>query len=232
MGRQRGGRTASGCGTAETCTSSSTPTRRGHGRRRAPAGHLRRTTGQLRAWSHGNHPAAARLAARHGFERVRDLWVMRRPATRAAARAGRPADPALPRRRRRRAAAGQRGGLRPPPRAGGAGRGRPRGPDGGAVVGPGRAAGRHRRRPDARLPLDQAARRPARRGLRRRHRPHRPGTRPRARPHPRRAAPPARPAGSRRCCSTSRRTTPPRWRRTGGSASPTRTSTPRDRRSR
>ncbi|MGN6129396.1 MAG: mycothiol synthase [Nocardioidaceae bacterium] len=31
------------------------------------------------AWSHGNHPAAAALAATHGFGRVRDLWVMRRP---------------------------------------------------------------------------------------------------------------------------------------------------------
>ncbi|HEX6246540.1 MAG TPA: mycothiol synthase, partial [Nocardioidaceae bacterium] len=31
------------------------------------------------AWSHGNHPAAARLATALGFERVRDLWVMRRP---------------------------------------------------------------------------------------------------------------------------------------------------------
>ncbi len=35
----------------------------------------------LSAWSHGNHPAAARLAARLGWERVRDLWVMRRPLT-------------------------------------------------------------------------------------------------------------------------------------------------------
>ncbi|HEU4337478.1 MAG TPA: mycothiol synthase [Nocardioides sp.] len=35
----------------------------------------------LTAWSHGNHPAAARLAARHGWERVRDLWVMRRPSS-------------------------------------------------------------------------------------------------------------------------------------------------------
>ena len=35
----------------------------------------------LTAWSHGNHPAAARLAAGHGWERVRDLWVMRRPAS-------------------------------------------------------------------------------------------------------------------------------------------------------
>jgi mycothiol synthase len=30
------------------------------------------------AWSHGNHPAASRLAQQLGFERVRDLWVMRR----------------------------------------------------------------------------------------------------------------------------------------------------------
>ncbi|WP_426245926.1 mycothiol synthase [Nocardioides sp. LHG3406-4] len=35
--------------------------------------------GPVRAWSHGGHPAAAALAARHGFARVRDLWVMRRP---------------------------------------------------------------------------------------------------------------------------------------------------------
>lgn len=34
--------------------------------------------GELSAWSHGDHPAAARLADRHGFERVRSLWVMRR----------------------------------------------------------------------------------------------------------------------------------------------------------
>ena len=32
------------------------------------------------AWSHGDHPGAVRLAARHGFARVRELWVMRRPA--------------------------------------------------------------------------------------------------------------------------------------------------------
>lgn len=31
-----------------------------------------------RAWSHGNHPAAARLATHLGWSRVRDLWVMRR----------------------------------------------------------------------------------------------------------------------------------------------------------
>lgn len=35
----------------------------------------------LSAWSHGNHPAAAALAARFAFARVRDLWVMRRPLT-------------------------------------------------------------------------------------------------------------------------------------------------------
>jgi mycothiol synthase len=32
----------------------------------------------VRAWSHGDHPAAAALAASHGFERFRELWVMRR----------------------------------------------------------------------------------------------------------------------------------------------------------
>jgi mycothiol synthase len=32
----------------------------------------------LRAWSHADHPGAARLAATHGFDRVRELWVMRR----------------------------------------------------------------------------------------------------------------------------------------------------------
>lgn len=34
----------------------------------------------LEAWSHADHPAARRLAARHEFEVVRELWVMRRPA--------------------------------------------------------------------------------------------------------------------------------------------------------
>lgn len=37
-------------------------------------------TGQVEtAWSHGDHPAAAVLAERHGFIRSRELWVMRRP---------------------------------------------------------------------------------------------------------------------------------------------------------
>ncbi|MEX0426775.1 mycothiol synthase [Nocardioides sp. DS6] len=33
----------------------------------------------LTAWSHGDHPAAAALAASHGWRRARELWVMRRP---------------------------------------------------------------------------------------------------------------------------------------------------------
>jgi len=33
------------------------------------------------AWSHGDHPAARALAASHGWEPVRELWVMRRPST-------------------------------------------------------------------------------------------------------------------------------------------------------
>ena len=35
----------------------------------------------LRAWSHTDHPAAARLAAAYGFEKVRELWMMRRPTS-------------------------------------------------------------------------------------------------------------------------------------------------------
>ncbi|PVG84461.1 mycothiol synthase [Nocardioides gansuensis] len=35
----------------------------------------------LTAWSHADHPAAARLAAAHGFRRVRELWLMRRALT-------------------------------------------------------------------------------------------------------------------------------------------------------
>ena len=33
---------------------------------------------QLRLWAHGDLPAASRLAAAAGFERVRALWQMRR----------------------------------------------------------------------------------------------------------------------------------------------------------
>ena len=45
----------------------------------------------LRAWAHGDHPAAARLAARMGFERVRALWQLRRRLGADAAAAGLPA---------------------------------------------------------------------------------------------------------------------------------------------
>lgn len=45
------------------------------------------------AWSHGDHPAAARLAGQHGLRRARELWVMRRPA--AAALDPAPADPRI-----------------------------------------------------------------------------------------------------------------------------------------
>lgn len=40
---------------------------------------LSRFEGPISAWAHGNHPAAAALAASRGFARVRDLWAMRRP---------------------------------------------------------------------------------------------------------------------------------------------------------
>lgn len=38
-------------------------------------------SGAEHAWSHGDHPAAVALAARFGWERTRELWVMRRPAS-------------------------------------------------------------------------------------------------------------------------------------------------------
>ncbi len=37
--------------------------------------------GELSAWSHGEHPHAEALASQHGFDRVRELWVMRRPTS-------------------------------------------------------------------------------------------------------------------------------------------------------
>ncbi|GLW10342.1 mycothiol acetyltransferase [Microtetraspora sp. NBRC 13810] len=40
---------------------------------------LEHTGGRLRVWAHGDHPAAARLAAANGFTRARSLWRMRRP---------------------------------------------------------------------------------------------------------------------------------------------------------
>jgi mycothiol synthase len=58
-----------------------TPSARGRGVGGALAAAALAGDGPLTAWSHGNHPAAARLAARFDLERVRDLWVMRRPLT-------------------------------------------------------------------------------------------------------------------------------------------------------
>jgi mycothiol synthase len=53
------------------------PAARGQGRGRAL---LEAAAGAESAWSHGDHPAAQALAASHGFNRTRELWVMRRPA--------------------------------------------------------------------------------------------------------------------------------------------------------
>ena len=52
-------------------------------------------SGPLTAWSHGNHPAAAALAPRFGLQRVRDLWVMRRPLSDLPAVADLLADPSV-----------------------------------------------------------------------------------------------------------------------------------------
>jgi len=59
------------------------PSARGRGEGTALAAEVLRDVpaGELRAWSHGDHPAAAALAARHGFDRARELWVMRRPSS-------------------------------------------------------------------------------------------------------------------------------------------------------
>jgi mycothiol synthase len=54
------------------------PKARGRGVGAALAAVAVAADGPLSAWSHGNHPAAAALAGRLGFDRVRDLWVMRR----------------------------------------------------------------------------------------------------------------------------------------------------------
>ena len=57
------------------------PSARGHGLGRELAqATVESADGPLTAWSHGNHPAAAALAARCGFEAVRELWLMRRPS--------------------------------------------------------------------------------------------------------------------------------------------------------
>ena len=55
------------------------PTTRGCGFGRGLAeAALTETRGPIDAWSHGDHPGAAALAKRFGFDRVRELWVMRR----------------------------------------------------------------------------------------------------------------------------------------------------------
>lgn len=58
-----------------------TPEARGEGVGRALAETVLEAVGpaEATAWSHGNHPAAQRLAATLCLDRVRDLWVMRRP---------------------------------------------------------------------------------------------------------------------------------------------------------
>ena len=57
------------------------PDARGHGTGGDLAGSALAAPGALTAWSHGDHPAAARLAVHHGLERARELWVMRRPTS-------------------------------------------------------------------------------------------------------------------------------------------------------
>src|SRR5689334_23106518 len=57
------------------------PDARGRGLGRALLDDALPAHGEVQAWSHGDHPAAAALARSHGFERVRELWVMRRPTS-------------------------------------------------------------------------------------------------------------------------------------------------------
>jgi mycothiol synthase len=59
------------------------PEARGAGLGRALAAAVLAGNAPVAAWSHGDHPAAARLAAAYGLERVRELWVMRRPTSAA-----------------------------------------------------------------------------------------------------------------------------------------------------
>jgi mycothiol synthase len=55
-----------------------TPTARRQGHGSALAAAALAGDAPRSAWSHGDHPGAARLAAAHGLRRVRELWVMRR----------------------------------------------------------------------------------------------------------------------------------------------------------
>jgi mycothiol synthase len=67
------------------------PAFRGHGLgRRLLEATLEAGGGRVRLWAHGDHPAAARLAARLGLRRARSLWQMRRPSSAPLA------DPVLP----------------------------------------------------------------------------------------------------------------------------------------
>ncbi|TDC79868.1 mycothiol synthase [Micromonospora sp. KC606] len=68
--------------------------RRGTGRALA-RGVLAAATGPLRAWAHGDHPAAAALAVDLGFQRARVLWQLRRPLAADLPEAPRPAGVAL-----------------------------------------------------------------------------------------------------------------------------------------
>ncbi len=68
------------------------PAARGQGLGRRLAERAAARDGRLTAWSHGDHPAAAHLAAAYGFRRARDLWVMRRPATQPLPPAEAPVD--------------------------------------------------------------------------------------------------------------------------------------------
>ena len=55
------------------------PEARGRGEGTALAAAVADSGADVRtAWSHGDHPAARALAARHGFAATRELWVMRR----------------------------------------------------------------------------------------------------------------------------------------------------------
>lgn len=56
------------------------PAARGHGLGARLGALACAQPGVLTAWSHGDLPAARSLAPRLGFERVRELWVMRRPS--------------------------------------------------------------------------------------------------------------------------------------------------------
>lgn len=56
------------------------PAARGAGLGGRLAGSAVAAPGELTAWSHGDDPAARALGERLGFDRDRELWVMRRPA--------------------------------------------------------------------------------------------------------------------------------------------------------